>query len=94
MQRVCCGVATPQSSLLGGFACQTLPCFGCDGTSVVLERSLLAASGGEEVMCSEPGDTSSAEGDGADLAANEAANGAMFSSIIRSVIVPADRNHT
>lgn len=52
---------------------------------MVLEHSLLTVSRGEEVTCSKPGDTSSAEGDGGDLAANEAANRAMFSGIIRSV---------
>lgn len=44
-----------------------------NSTVVALGTGLLAASGGKEVTRSEPGDTSSTEGEGGDPAANEAA---------------------
>lgn len=42
------------------------------------------ARNGEEVTCSEPGDTGSMQGDGGEPAANEAASGAPLSGVIRS----------
>lgn len=51
-------------------------------------------SRGEEMMCSEPGDTSSTEGDGGDLAANEAGTEQSFPLSLEQFIVPAERNHT
>lgn len=46
------------------------------------------------MMCSEPGDTSSTEGDGGDLAANEAGTEQSFPLSLEQFIVPAERNHT
>lgn len=64
-----------------------------NSTSVVLGWSLFTARGGKEVTCSEPGDTSSVEGDGGDATANEAANGVMLSSIISSGVISICRNY-
>ena len=71
--------------------CSEVLCIRCqlvsaaNSTGVALGPDPLAVSRGEEVTCSEPGDTSSTEGDGGDPAANKAANRAMPSGVIRSV---------